>query len=78
MTYEGAPSQGYVKPSVAWCVEYVDPSEPESGSHQVGAFTIEAEAPMDCTRAAARRAGHDLGPQDEDDLRLSAEPNAVD
>jgi hypothetical protein len=29
---------------VAWCVEYVDPREPEQGSFQVGVFTSEAEA----------------------------------
>ena len=35
---------GYVAPLTAWCVEYVDPREPDVGSHQVGAFTTEVEA----------------------------------
>jgi hypothetical protein len=35
---------GYIEPSTAWCVEYVDPREPGEGSHQVGAFTTEGEA----------------------------------
>ncbi|WP_193610221.1 hypothetical protein [Nocardioides lijunqiniae] len=44
MTAEDAPPQGYNEPITAWCVEYVDPREPEAGSHQVAAFTTEAEA----------------------------------
>ena len=41
---EDSPPDGYVQPSTAWCVEYVDPRQPEEGSFQVGAFTTEAEA----------------------------------
>jgi hypothetical protein len=44
VTTDDAPPQGYIEPITAWCVEYVDPREPEVGSHQVGAFTTEAEA----------------------------------
>ncbi|WP_141798824.1 SPOR domain-containing protein [Nocardioides sp. SLBN-35] len=40
---EGRP-EGYIEPITAWCVEYVDPREPEVGSHQVGTFTTETEA----------------------------------
>jgi hypothetical protein len=36
--------EGYTEPVSAWLVEYVDPREPSSGSHQVGAFTSEVEA----------------------------------
>ena len=44
MTNDDLPPQGYVRPITAWCVEYIDPREPEVGSHQVGAFTTESEA----------------------------------
>lgn len=44
MTTDDAPPPGYIEPITAWCVEYVDPREPEAGSHQVGAFTTESEA----------------------------------
>lgn len=44
VTTDPAQPQGYTEPSVAWSVEYVDPREPEAGSHQVGAFTTESEA----------------------------------
>jgi hypothetical protein len=44
VTTDPAPPQGYTEPSVVWSVEYVDPREPEAGSHQVGAFTTESEA----------------------------------
>lgn len=44
MTTDSAPPEGYSEPSLAWCVEYVDPREPEAGSHQIGAFTSESEA----------------------------------
>ena len=43
MTVESAPD-GYTEPISVWCVEYVAPGEPEDGSHQVAAFTAEAEA----------------------------------
>lgn len=42
-TVDGPPA-GYVLPRLAWCVEYVDPRQPEEGSFQVGAFTTEAAA----------------------------------
>jgi len=42
-TDDGRPD-GHVEPIVAWCVEYVDPRQPEEGSFQVGAFTSKAEA----------------------------------
>lgn len=44
MTDEDAPPLGYTEPTSAWCVEYVDPREPAEGSHQVAAFTTQAEA----------------------------------
>lgn len=44
MDTEDAPPEGYIEPSAAWCVEYVDPRQPGEGSFQVGAFTTEAEA----------------------------------
>ncbi|MBM0124579.1 SPOR domain-containing protein [Pimelobacter simplex] len=44
MTAHEGPPEGYIEPITAWSVEYVDPSEPEVGSHQVGAFTTETEA----------------------------------
>jgi len=44
MTSEPGPPLGYREPSLVWCVEYVDPREPNAGSHQIGAFTSEEEA----------------------------------
>ncbi|GAA4826431.1 hypothetical protein ACFQ0K_19630 [Nocardioides caeni] len=44
MTADERPPEGYSEPITAWCVEYIDPREPEVGSHQVGAFTTETEA----------------------------------
>ncbi|MFE3998077.1 SPOR domain-containing protein [Nocardioides sp. YIM B13467] len=44
MSIEGEPPKGYVEPSAAWCVEYVDPRQPGEGAFQVGAFTTEVEA----------------------------------
>jgi hypothetical protein len=44
MTAEDSPPAGYVAPSVAWCVEYVDSRQPGEGSFQVAAFTTQSEA----------------------------------
>jgi hypothetical protein len=44
VTTDSAPPEGYTEPSVVYCVEYVDPREPEAGWHQLGAFTTESEA----------------------------------
>ena len=42
---DSAPPEGYSEPSLAWCVEYVDPRQPEAGSHQVGGFTTGVTSP---------------------------------
>lgn len=44
MSSADGPPPGYVEPITAWCVEYVDPREPEVGSRQIGAFTTQDEA----------------------------------
>lgn len=47
------PPDGYVLPRVAWCVEYVDPRQPDEGSFQVAAFTTEAAASVFLKRLKA-------------------------
>jgi len=44
VTNEDWPPEGYIEPTTAWCVEYVDLRQPGEGSIQVGVFTTEDEA----------------------------------
>lgn len=43
-TPDDTPPDGYVEPIAVWCVEGVDPREPDEGPFQFGAFTAEREA----------------------------------
>lgn len=43
-TPHDTPPDGYVEPISVWCVEGVDPREPDEGPLKFAAFTVECEA----------------------------------